>query len=110
MADGEIGVTGVEASGDVRVRVDLMKGRKIDWPRLETADEYMVICSAATLDEAVQLCVDQMLDEVIERTGLPLNEAGMLMSIVGQTQICQVVDPLKTARMVVPKWALEKRS
>jgi len=32
----------------------------------------------------------------------------MLLSLVGQAQICQVVDPLKTARFVVPKWVLER--
>lgn len=68
----------------------------------------MTIASAATLDEAVQASIDQMIDMVMERTGLSLNETGMLLSLVGQTQICQVVDPLKTARMVVPKWVFEK--
>lgn len=32
----------------------------------------------------------------------------MLMSAVGQTEICQIVDPLMTARFVVPKWVLQQ--
>jgi len=30
------------------------------------------------------------------------------MSMVGQAEICQIVNPLKTARYVVPKWLLKK--
>jgi amidase len=37
---------------------------------------------------------------------LPLNDAGMLMSLVGQLKFCQVVDPLKTVRFEFPKSAL----
>ena len=28
---------------------------------------------------------------------LPINDAGMLMSLVGQLEVCQVVDPQKSA-------------
>ena len=32
----------------------------------------------------------------------------MLMSLVGQTEINQVVDPLKTARFFVPQYILDE--
>ncbi len=35
--------------------------------------------------------------------GIPLNDAGMLMSLAGQLKFCQVVDPLKTVRFEFPK-------
>jgi len=34
---------------------------------------------------------------------IPLNDAGMLMSLAGQLKFCQVVDPLKTVRFGVPQ-------
>ena len=37
-----------------------------------------------------------------------VNDAGMLMSLVGQMKVCQVVDPEKTARFEFPKWVLQK--
>lgn len=37
---------------------------------------------------------------------IPFNDAGMLMSLVGELKFCQVVDPLKTVRFEFPKWVL----
>lgn len=45
----------------------------------------------------------QFLTEFVK---LSLNDAGMLMSLVGQLKFCQVVDPLKTVRFEFPKWVL----
>jgi len=39
---------------------------------------------------------------------VPLNDAGMLMSLVGQLKFCQVVDPLKTVRFEFPKSVLRE--
>jgi len=39
---------------------------------------------------------------------LTFDEAGMLLSVVGDLRICQIVDPLMTARMEFPLWILEK--
>jgi len=40
--------------------------------------------------------------------GMDLQEAGMLLSIMGDLRICQIVDPLMTVRMEFPLWILEK--
>jgi len=37
---------------------------------------------------------------------IPLNDAGMLMSLVGELKFCQIVDPLKTVRFEFPKAVL----
>ena len=36
----------------------------------------------------------------------PLNDAGMLMSLVGELKFCQVVDPKMTVRFEFPKSVL----
>ena len=46
--------------------------------------------------------------ELGDYTGIPLNDAGMLMSLVGELKFCQVVDPLKTVRFEFPKWVLKE--
>lgn len=103
MGDGEVVVCGVEIPGRVTVRVDVRKGRQLPSPMLETADAWYTIASAQDLDEAAQMALEHMLAFVRERTGLPLNHAGMLLSIAGHLEISQVVDPLKTVRMRLPK-------
>lgn len=108
MGDGEIGVTGVEAAGRVKVKLEVIKNLTIKNPVLENKDSFTTIASAAALDDAVRQSVIDMADILKTRIPLSLGEAAMLMSAAGHTQICQVVDPLKTARFVMPKWVLEK--
>ena len=35
-------------------------------------------------------------------------DAGMLIDMVGDLIICQIVNPMKTVRMEIPKWTIEK--
>lgn len=110
MGDGEISVSGVEIAGQVTVHLEVIKGKNLTDPALENQEEISTIASAPTLDEAVKKSVANMAKLLQEALDLSLGELTMLMSAVGQTQICQVVDPLMTARFVMPKWILgEKR-
>lgn len=102
MGDGEIVVCGLEVPGEVTVTVDLVKGRRAPGPVVWHGGTWYVLASALTLDEASRLAIEQAVDFVRERTGLTLNHAAMLLSLVGQLQVSQVVDPLKTARMAIP--------
>ncbi|WP_066304268.1 acetamidase/formamidase family protein [Bacillus sp. FJAT-29814] len=108
MGDGEISVTGIEIPGKVTVTLEVLKNVKINHPMLENKEVITQIASAETLDKAVKLATEEMIDRIVEKTGLPLSEVTMLMSAAGQTEICQVVDPLVTARFVVPKWLLRQ--
>jgi amidase len=108
MGDGEIGVTGVEIAGIVDVTLEVIKGLKITNPILENEEYISTIASAPLLDDAVKQSTLDMSKLLLNKLTMPLHELAMLMSAAGQTQICQVVDPLKTARFVMPKWILDK--
>jgi amidase len=108
MGDGEILICAVEMAGWVRVRLDVLKECDLPLPLVENVELVATIHSHEDLDQAAQGAVEAMARLLTEQVGLPLNEAGMLMSAVGQLRICQVVDPLKTCRMEFPKWLLEE--
>lgn len=108
MGDGEILICGVEMAGWVRVRLDVLKGLDLPLPLVENEELVAAIHSHEDLDQAAQGAIEAMARLLTEQVGLPLHEAGMLMSAVGQLRICQVVDPLKTCRMEFPKWVLEE--
>ncbi len=108
MGDGEISVSGIEVPGKATVTLEVLKGVKLQNPMLENEEVFTQIVSAKTLDEAVKLATEEMADRLVEKTGLPISEVTMLLSAAGQAEICQVVDPLMTARFVVPKWLLEQ--
>ena len=103
MGDGEIMVSGVEVSGKVTVQVDVIKGKTIEHPILETAHHYYTIASHVDLLEAVKIATIEMQKLVMDKLRLSFNEAGMLLSAVGDAEISQVVDPLLTARFGLSK-------
>ncbi|WP_246942861.1 acetamidase/formamidase family protein [Bacillus pinisoli] len=107
MGDGEIGVSGIEVPAKVTVTLDVVKGKSIRYPFLENEEGLASLVSAHTLDDAAKLAVEEMIDLLLPHTDLSLNHFTMLMSAVGQSQISQIVDPLLTARFVVPQWVLD---
>ncbi|BAQ09999.1 acetamidase/formamidase [Bacillus sp. OxB-1] len=106
MGDGEVSVSGVEVPGEVTVTLEVIKGQSLRHPMLENDEVFTQIVSAATLDEAAKVATTEMIELIVEKSGMPLEEVTMLMSAAGQSEICQIVDPLMTARFVVPKWLL----
>ncbi len=108
MGDGEIVVCGVEISGEVTVKVEVLKNCKLPLPMLTEGEHVITIASAETLDEAAREATKNMFDFLLGALGLGIDETGMLLSAVGDLRICQIVDPLMTARMEFPLWILKK--
>ena len=108
MGDGEIMVTGVETGGKVRVAVDVLKNQELCHPFLEDAESWYTIASHENLLEAVRQAAGDMTERISKVYRMPFNEAGMLMSAVGNAQVCQVVDPLMTVRFEVPKSVVKR--
>jgi len=103
MGDGEIMVTGLEVLGSVKVSVEVIKGKSIHHPILETNTHYYTIASHKDLLEAVKISTLEMQKIVMDKLDLSFNEAGMLLSLAGDAEIAQVVDPLLTARFGLSK-------
>ena len=107
MGDGEIVVCGAETPGSVRFTAEVVDLKGLPTPFVETPDLVATVYSAVSLDEAVSGAIHNMAQFLMEFAGIPLNDAGMLMSLAGQLKFCQVVDPLKTVRFEFPKSVLE---
>ncbi|WP_127956955.1 acetamidase/formamidase family protein [Serratia microhaemolytica] len=103
MGDGEVSVCGLEIPGEVVVNLQVIKQRQLPTPMVTTADTIYTLASALTLDEAAQLATRNMAQFVADNSELTLADAINLLSITGDLQICQVVDPLKTCRFSLPR-------
>lgn len=103
MGDGEVCVCGAEARAKVTVVIELLKDKVINNPIVETNDCIATIAAEETLDKAVETSVFDMAELISKATQLRDEEIAMLMSLAGDAQICQVVDPKKTARFVMSK-------
>jgi amidase len=106
MGDGEIVVCGAEISGELHFTAQVVDLKGLPTPFVQTPDVLATIYSAPTIDEAASGAIHRMAQFLTEFAKIPLNDAGMLMSLVGQLKFCQVVDPLKTVRFEFPKWVL----
>ena len=110
MADGEIGVSGLEVSGEVTVTVDVIKDKTLPLPMILNDSHVMTVASDEDLDIAAEMAVANMTSYLTENEGLTLGDAVMLISLAGDVRICQIVDPKKTIRVEFPRKLLQKGS
>ncbi|MBL0389033.1 acetamidase/formamidase family protein [Tumebacillus sp. ITR2] len=108
MGDGEVAVCGVEIAGEVTVHLSVLKNKDWQLPMAETADAVYAIGSKPLLDDAATLATKNMVHYLETEHGLPKHEAIALLSLAGNLQICQVVDPLKTCRFELKKSVLKQ--
>jgi amidase len=66
------------------------------------------MASAPTLAEAARQVVQLGVRWLAGGSRLTVNEATMLVSLVGQVRICQVVNPLMTCRLELPRNVLTR--
>ncbi len=107
MGDGETLICGMECRGRVTVRVTALKKVSLPTPFLDAGSRVCTIQSAKTLDEASLLAARAMHRYLMDCCGLSAEKAGMLLSLQGHLVICQIVDPLLTVRMELPRYILD---
>lgn len=108
MGDGEVVVCGLEISGQVTVSFSVIKGKNWPLPLLVQDGDFMTLASARALDDAATMATRNMHDFLVKELSFDDTDAAMLLSVNGDLRICQVVDPLKTARMELPLSILDK--
>jgi amidase len=101
--EGEVNGTGLETSMDVTLKVDLVRGRTIEWPRLEDATHIMVAGSARPLIDAFRLAHVELVEWLVEEYGFGKWDAYMLVGQLGETTIGNIVDPIYTVVAKFPK-------
>ena len=109
MGDGEIVICGAESPGEIRLKAQVIPElKRLPTPFIETPDLFAAVASAGSLDQAGNDATHNMADFLTQFASLSINDAGLLMSLVGDLKVCQVVDPQKTARFEFPKWVLKE--
>jgi amidase len=103
MADGEV-VACPEVGTLITASVALRPGpARMHCPRVETADSLITLVSARTLEDACRNAFKYMLWWVVDDFGLAQEDAAMLMGMVAHTGICQMSNPLLTAKCIMPR-------
>ena len=100
---GEIAGTGLETSMDVVLKIDVIKGKTIDWPRLEDDRYLMVAGSARPLIDAFRIAHVELIEWLVDEYGFDKFDAYALLGQVAESSIANVVDPQYTIVAKFPK-------
>jgi amidase len=106
MGDGEVLVCGAETPATVGIVADVVDAPGLPTPFFENEDIYSVIVAAGSVDEAYKQACAAFLGFLTDVVGLTVNDAGRVMTLVGDLKFCQVVDPQVTVRFELPKSVL----
>ena len=103
MGDGEIIGTAIEGAMNVEVTIDLVKHRETPWPRIENDEWMMSLGAARPLEDAARIAFKDMVGWVTEKTGLSTLDAYEFVSQTARAPVVEMVDPLYTVLVKVPK-------
>ena len=101
--DGEIVGSGLETTMDVTLQFDVIKGKRIRWPRMEDADDIMVLGSVRPLVDAFRIAQVELIEWLVDEYGFDKLDAFQVVSQGGHTRIANVVDPNYTVVAKFPK-------
>lgn len=107
MGDGEISGTGIEISGEVIVRVRLIKNFELRWPVTEKQDTWHVNAMGDSYEMALKAAADEMARLMGPAYGWDVTDIFIYLSLQGDVVINQgclpTHDPMVTLRLGVPK-------
>ena len=105
---GEVSLSAVETSLKGEIQVVLHKGRRLRWPRAETATHYITMGLDTDLDQAAKIATSEMLDFLVEAKGLSREDAYLLAGAAMNLIVTQVVDGTKGIHAMIPKAIFQK--
>ncbi len=106
--DGEVCGSGLETTAVVTMQFELVKGKKIVWPRIEDADHVMVAGSGRPLIDAFRIAHVELIEWLVADYGFDKMDAYQIVSQAGTARVANVVDPLYTVVAKFPKALLPK--
>jgi acetamidase/formamidase len=93
MGEGEVAGSAVEVPMRARLKVDLIKGKRIEWPRFENDNEIMAAGIYRPVDDAARIAVTELVHWIHADYGLSDLDAYELLSKVGKLHLTEMVDP-----------------
>lgn len=102
--NGEVNLTALETSfKELPLTVTVLKGRKLEWPRIETPTHWLAVGYDKDLNLAFNLVQEQTARLIAEQSGVGPAEARSAMLSTWDCRIAEVVNVLKGTYCMVPK-------
>jgi len=104
--NGEVNLTALECSyKEIEIQPIVRKDLHIEWPRVETADNWVFTGFDEDLNEAMKIATRETVNWLAEQKMVPMTreEAYALTSMVGDCRVSEVVDIRKGVHCLIPK-------
>jgi acetamidase/formamidase len=106
--DGEICGSGLETTMEVTFQFELIKGKKIAWPRIENSEYIMTVGSVRPLSDALRIAAVEMIEWLEKDYGFNRWEAYQFVSQAAQMRVANMVDPNYSVVVKIPKRLIPK--
>jgi acetamidase/formamidase len=91
--NGEVNLTALEtAYKEMNVTVEVIKGRKLEWPRIETKDAWITVGIDRDLNKALDILMSETSSFLVEQRKIDAAQADKQMMAAWDCRISQVVD------------------
>ena len=91
--DGELCGVALEISARSALRFDLIKGKAIAWPRIESPTKLMTVGSARPMEDAARIAYAELVDWLAADYGWEHLDAYQLLTQAGEMYVGNMVDP-----------------
>ncbi|MCL2381912.1 MAG: acetamidase/formamidase family protein [Treponema sp.] len=106
--EGELCGTALEITAKVKLKFEVIKGKQITWPRIESPDEYMVVGSARPMEDAARIAYAELIEWMTE-FGWDKMDAYQALTHAGKLYCANMVDPNYSMVAKVSKSLAERR-
>lgn len=106
MGDGELCGTGIEIAGRVRLSVSRIEGLSLLMPIVESEDHFIIIASGKEFMETSKKAIKYSAELIGKSLGVSFPDAYRLVSAACDLKVSQIVNPLITVRVAIPKFIL----
>ena len=87
MARGESSFVAIEIAGRAEVSVDVVKGRTIRGPQLDTGTDYLCVGLGDPVQDSVQMAYESLFSVMVDEHGWDPHDAYVVMSALAHTEL-----------------------
>jgi len=102
--NGEINLTAIEtAFNELRLRVDVLKGKSLEWPRIETPTHWITVGYDRDLNKALEILKRETSTFLAESQDIHPEKTAEWMASRYDCRISEVVNQMKGVFCMIPK-------
>lgn len=101
--DGELCGVAIEIASYTTLKIEIINGWELEWPRLESADYIMSIASIRPMENAARIAYHDLIQWMVQDFGFDKWEAYFILTQIGKVHLGNMVNPNYTLGASIEK-------